>query len=373
MEVEASKEDQKRTVRELLRVQMKNALVSHGTAQMWYYHINYIPGSPHNLSNYLELPRAEYTSIMLALGLFTKKKQATDGLSIKKNEWQSFLIECGIDTMQLHCTQVKEICKRKIHWIGLGEYKCDKRYDVINQFDFYEDDDAETRNWITCSYMNEEQKGPKKLTSIMTYNSSNGSNQSNVNVQSTIRMLNRWYNDIATYVDKDGGKHGNETDNEEEEEHSERNPESATTKDRVSERVLKVKETLSTLSKIVVTFKKRYEELKNARPSHLKRVRRVVEEILRKWGIDRAAYHGGDLTGNLISKFCLNAEQIFGEIKEKLRTYVEDRHHGCLVTEEEVKTVCMRFEQLVLLLDGFFAIHMTTHSDYTPQTEVRLI
>ena len=85
MEVEASKEDQK-TVRELLRVQMKNALVSHGTAQMWYYHINYIPGSPHNLSNYLELPRAEYTSIMLALGLFTKKKQATDGLSIKKNE-----------------------------------------------------------------------------------------------------------------------------------------------------------------------------------------------------------------------------------------------------------------------------------------------
>ena len=41
MEVEASKEDQK-TVRELLRVQMKNALVSHGTAQMWYYHINYI-------------------------------------------------------------------------------------------------------------------------------------------------------------------------------------------------------------------------------------------------------------------------------------------------------------------------------------------
>ena len=98
-------------------------------------------------------------------------------------------------------------------------------------------------------------------------------------------------------------------------------------------------------------------------------MRRVVEEILRKWGIDRAAYHGGDLTGNPISKFCLNAEQIFGEIKEKLRTYVEDRHHGCLATEEEVNTVCMRFEQLVLLLDGFFAIHMTTRSDYTPQTE----
>ena len=149
--------------------------------------------------------------------------------------------------MQLHCTQVKEICKRKIHWIGLGEYKCDKRYDVINQFDFYEDDDAERRNQITRSYVNEEQKGPKKLNSIITYNSSNGSNESNVNVQSTIRMLNRWYNDIATDVDKDGGKR--ETDNEEEEEHSERNPESATTKDGVSERFLKIKETLSTLSK----------------------------------------------------------------------------------------------------------------------------
>jgi len=58
MEVEASKEDQK-TARELIQVQMKNALVSHGTAQMRYYHINYIPGSPHNLSNYLELPRVE--------------------------------------------------------------------------------------------------------------------------------------------------------------------------------------------------------------------------------------------------------------------------------------------------------------------------
>jgi len=32
--------------------------------------------------------------------------------------------------------------------------------------------------------------------------------------------------------------------------------------------------------KLVVTFKKQYEELKNARPSHSKRVRRVVEEIL---------------------------------------------------------------------------------------------
>jgi len=186
---------------------------------------------------------------MLALGLFAKKKQATDGLSIKKNEWQLFLIECGIDTMQLHCTQVKEICKRKIHWISLGEYKCDKRYDVINQFDFYEDDHAETRrNQFTHSYVNEEQMGPKKLTSIITYNSGNGSNESNVNVQSTIRMLNRWYNDIATYVDKDGGKRDNETDNEEEE-HSESNPESATTKDGVSERFLKIKETLSTLSK----------------------------------------------------------------------------------------------------------------------------
>ena len=91
--------------------------------------------------------------------------------------------------------------------------------------------------------------------------------------------------------------------------------------------------------KLVVTFKKRYEKLKNARPSHSKRVRRVLEEVLRKWGIDRAAYHGGDLTGNLISKFCLNVEQIFGEIKEKSRTYVEDRHHGCLATEEEVNTV----------------------------------
>jgi len=80
-------------------------------------------------------------------------------------------------------------------------------------------------------------------------------------------------------------------------------------------------------------------------------VRRLVEEVLRKWGIDRAAYHGGDLTGNLISKFCLSAENIFGEIKEKLRTYVEDHQHGCLATEEEVNTVCMRFEQLVLLLD----------------------
>jgi len=75
---------------------------------------------------------------------------------------------------------------------------------------------------------------------------------------------------------------------------------------------------------LIKAFKKWYEELKNTCPIHSKHVRRVTEEILKKWGIDSAAYHGGDLTGNPITKFCNSASENFREIEEKLLQYVQD-------------------------------------------------
>ena len=191
--------EDKKVVLKMLRGLVQKALRSHEDAPMWHYHINHIHDSPHNLSDYLELSGKEYVSIMLALGLFVKKKQAKDGILVKKDRCDSFLIECGLHT-HLYYTKVKQLCERKLYWIGLGEYTGVEKYDVVKQFQCMTDEtESMTNRLITRSFMNEERKGPKKLTSILKYK--NKSNDENV--PSNLRMLNRWFNDIVSSAEKD--------------------------------------------------------------------------------------------------------------------------------------------------------------------------
>ena len=57
--------------------------------------------------------------------------------------------------------------------------------------------------------------------------------------------------------------------------------------------------------------KKELDKEKNKRSPASKKMKAAVEDVMRKYGIDRAAYHGGDLTGNPITRFCYQANHIF--------------------------------------------------------------
>lgn len=126
---------------------------------------------------------------------------------------------------------------------------------------------------------------------------------------------------------------------------------------------------LTNKGKLVTLFRKRYQILIGKRPRHARMLKRVVEKILKKYGVDRGAYHGGDLIGTHITKFCYNCDAIFDEIKAKLLEYVETIGHNCLADADEVNTVCFRFRELVQLLDCFFHIHMLIPEEYSPEKE----
>jgi len=89
-----------------------------------------------------------------------------------------------------------------------------------------------------------------------------------------------------------------------------------------------------------------------------------MEDTLRDYGIDRASYHGGALTGNPVSRFCLKSDEIFDAFQDQLLDYVADPTHTCLADEQEVRVMISRFKELVVLLDGFFALHMMSHEEY---------
>jgi hypothetical protein len=116
--------------------------------------------------------------------------------------------------------------------------------------------------------------------------------------------------------------------------------------------------------RICAAIKKRYESLQSKRTWRSRLVKRTVEAILRKHGIERAAYHGGDLTGAHIQSFCNRASVIFMEIEEKLLDIHNAEGYEGLADANEIKDVCGRFRTLVVLMDGFFSLHMMKHKEF---------
>ena len=123
-------------------------------------------------------------------------------------------------------------------------------------------------------------------------------------------------------------------------------------------------EVVANSKRICAAIKKRYEGLQSKRTWRSRLVKRTVEAILRKHGIERAAYHGGDLTGAHIHIFCNKASVIFSEIEEKLLDIHNAEGYEGLADEIEIKDVCGRFRKLVVLMDGFFSLHMMTTKDF---------
>jgi hypothetical protein len=85
-----------------------------------------------------------------------------------------------------------------------------------------------------------------------------------------------------------------------------------------------------------------------------KQLRAKIEAILKTYGIDQGAHHGGDMVGNSCRKYLMNSESIMSQIKELL----------CLVGEEsgmsrtgimELQKRCDTTASLLTHYDGFFS------------------
>jgi hypothetical protein len=90
-------------------------------------------------------------------------------------------------------------------------------------------------------------------------------------------------------------------------------------------------------------------------PMASRAVRAVIEQdFLKPNGVDRAAHHGGDLTGPSVRNLMSKADLIFGGIKEYLISKT-------LVEEEEIIDRCNRTATCLTLFDGLFSsIYKTT-------------
>lgn len=125
-----------------------------------------------------------------------------------------------------------------------------------------------------------------------------------------------------------------------------------------------LKDEIKERKKLLDVVKREYEDFGKKRNWRGRTVRRAVEALLRKHGIDFSAYHGGDLTGRPIQTFCEKANELFEEIQTVLVDTVNSPGYSCLANENEVRDVCMRFKQLTILMDGFFSLHMMSRQEF---------
>jgi hypothetical protein len=81
-------------------------------------------------------------------------------------------------------------------------------------------------------------------------------------------------------------------------------------------------------------------------------VRAGIEEIVKRHGIDRGAYHGGDIQGNGCRLLMTDCSVIVSEIQDYLLGLPDDDKH---CTDEELMEVCEIHKRLLGHMDGFFS------------------
>ena len=123
-------------------------------------------------------------------------------------------------------------------------------------------------------------------------------------------------------------------------------------------------------------FRKVYKKEYEKRKTHDKDVRKEIEAILRKHGIDRAAHHGGELTGPFLRKLSENAEKIFQDLKQCLLEAIEGDAQGDATHQasaDEICTMCDKCAELYILFDGLFALSRTPSFKFTPEIDNQMV
>jgi hypothetical protein len=92
-------------------------------------------------------------------------------------------------------------------------------------------------------------------------------------------------------------------------------------------------------------------------------IHNAFETFLRKYGVDRAAHQGGDLTGVSIGIMFNRSELIF----EDFQKYLYDKNTACdrEWDNDEIADVLKRFKELFVLCDYLFSLARTKTGDVT--------
>ena len=95
-------------------------------------------------------------------------------------------------------------------------------------------------------------------------------------------------------------------------------------------------------------------------------IRIELEKVLKKHGIERPPYHGGDLTGVKVQVLFQNVDVIFGEFQEKVMA-IQDRR----ADDDEVRQMFEMYIKLGFILDGIFSL-ARTKTGYLEQEDIDL-
>jgi hypothetical protein len=125
-----------------------------------------------------------------------------------------------------------------------------------------------------------------------------------------------------------------------------------------------IKAELDTYSKLLKLKSGKLKTLKKKRKSSSNKVRNKLEQHLVEIGIERAAYHGGDLNGKNIEQFFREADNIFEKFQQTLLAVpIEDER----CEDEEIIDMVRRYTELCTLLDYLFSLGRTPNGEATEE------
>ena len=107
------------------------------------------------------------------------------------------------------------------------------------------------------------------------------------------------------------------------------------------------------------------EDCKRERKTDSDSLYSAIDKILQDYGILRAAYHGGDLTGGCVKKLMANAEIIMERVEALL---IENKDNECTLDNAQIHTLCNNSAQVLSLWDGALA---EMHTNYPLEENCR--
>ena len=121
----------------------------------------------------------------------------------------------------------------------------------------------------------------------------------------------------------------------------------------LEEETKKVHKTVSDLKSARTKKNKIMEDFRKARKTDDDSLYTKIDEILHSYGILRASYHGGDLTGGCILNLMLYADEIMAEVAVLL---AKEKSTECKMTEQNIWDLCMNVSTLLIRWDGALSI-----------------
>ena len=122
-----------------------------------------------------------------------------------------------------------------------------------------------------------------------------------------------------------------------------------------------MKTNIDSMSKKRTAKKAQLEEFRKVRKTDDDSLYSLIDEILIEYGVQRAAYHGGDLTG-----VCVRVLMTYSvEIMEKIATLlIDNKSPQCTRSDDDIRLLCKKCAVLLTRWDG--AMHCL-HQDNTDE------